>query len=342
MIRHKSLKMALAFSVSAGMGLAVAAPASAASVWTPVKNTALAQLMTDAAAPSLVTGTTLLPAGVAGARLLPSGSPAGPVPGWLKKALLTGKDLPEGYQPVPDALKAFSDTGSKVGDCGTKPADTKPGDTKPADTPPTGTKPPVGPGAGMPAHPGPRAAVAPPPVNPISPPPGQTATPAQQPVAPPQQPVAPPQKPTVPPPADNPPAKPADPTVRAAFMKGDAGPVLIEVINPAGDRAARDIVGQVAQAPRRCPSYDEGKPGTPDALHMVTMPLSVPKLGNRSAGVHFEVDMTSPRVTVHGKMIAVSVRGVVVTVLLANLEPPDQHELETITRTAVRKVQHQR
>jgi hypothetical protein len=125
-------------------------------------------------------------------------------------------------------------------------------------------------------------------------------------------------------------------------MRGDTGPILIEAINPVGDRAARDVVGVVADAPRRCPTYDEGKPGSPDALHMATFPLGVPRFGDKSAGVRFAVDLFSPRVTVHGKMVAVSVRGVVVTVLLADLEVPGQHELEAITRTAVQKIKRQK
>ncbi len=179
-------------------------------------------------------------------------------------------------------------------------------------------------------RPSPRVAVSPPdtplagpvPSPPVSPPPANSAPAANRPAAP----------------GDK---KDSD-TVRAAFMKGQTGPVLIEAINPAGDRAAKAVVDAVADAPRRCPTYDEGRPGTPDALHMATYPLSVPKFGNKSAGVRFEVDLNSPRVTVHGKMIAVSVKGVALTVLLANLEQPDQHELEAITRTAVRKMGKQK
>ncbi|GIE85212.1 hypothetical protein [Actinoplanes regularis] len=126
-------------------------------------------------------------------------------------------------------------------------------------------------------------------------------------------------------------------SVRAAFMKGDPGPILLEVINPAGDRSAA-IVDAVAEAPRRCPIYEEGKPGSSGALHMATLPLDVPKFGDKSAGVRFEVELTNPRATVHGKMVAVSVGGVAVTVLLANLEDPDQKELVAIAEAAVQKI----
>ncbi|BCY06995.1 hypothetical protein [Actinoplanes sp. L3-i22] len=327
-----ALGLPLAFLVSAGTGAAALTAdiahthrAYAASpTWTPARNTALAQLMADAVEPSLLVadaGGTPTPGQPTPGQPTPGKpTPGKPKPGNLTDALLAAGDLPQGYVPMPDALKAFSDTGSQIGACDKKP---------PAQPGPGVPDRPVAPGnptgPGLPVHPSPRIAVSPP------------GTPLANPIAPPPH-----------DPVKNPLPKPSDQatkgtgTVRVAFMKGDTGPVLIEAINPAGDRAARDVVAGVADAPRRCPTYDEGKPGSPDALHMATYPLDVPKFGNKAAGVRFEVDLNSPRTTVHGKMIAVSVRGVALTVLLANLEVPDQHELEAITRTAVQKLKKQR
>ncbi|WP_145830836.1 hypothetical protein [Actinoplanes teichomyceticus] len=375
-------------------------PGATGAGWTPAKNAALAQLLTDAVAPSLTIGSAR-----PGAGLLRGSAPttaAAPDPRRLKAALLTAADLPAGYVPMPDALKAFNDTGSPMGLCGTVPGG-------PADRPSVPDRP-VAPGAplgpGLPARPAPRgngpapiqvgtpavpsavpggapaapfaapsavpgsasaagpgrpsavpgSASAASPDAPSPAPGGASATPAVRPGHPSvvSSPAVPSTSPShsspVPstspshssaaPPAAS--AKPADRTVRTAFMRGETGPVLIEVINPVGDRAAADIIAQVAEAPRRCPAYDEGRPGEPDALHMATYALDVPRFGNGAAGVRFEVVTTSPRVTVHGKMIAVSVRGTVVTVVLANLEEPGRHELEAITRIAVRKVSQQK
>ncbi|GAA4600725.1 hypothetical protein BJY16_003639 [Actinoplanes octamycinicus] len=342
-IRHKTVKAAfglpLAIALSAGLGLAAGAarPASAGTVAPGSRtgtapaagwNVAIAQLMADAAAPALITSAAL-PAELAGATLLPGASPlpaaaadGKPDPARLKAALLVQTDLPHGYAPMPDALKAFADTGSTIGACdkAAEPPADKPG--TPAAKPGTPAGKP-----GTPAGPGIAQPVAP--DRPVAP--GEPTGPGL-PVQPSLRVAA---SPTGGP-------KPVSDTVRTAFMKGETGPILIEALNPAGDRAARDIVAQVADTPRRCPAYDEGKPGSPDALHMATHPLTVPRLGSKAAGIRFEVVMTSPRVTVHGKMIAVAVRGVALTVLLANLEEPDQHELEAITRAAVRKLKNQK
>ncbi|KUL26677.1 hypothetical protein [Actinoplanes awajinensis] len=368
-IRYKSVRTALGVALSAGLGLtaltadlalthraAAAATWSPAKsprpvVWNPAKNAALAQLMSDAATPSLIIGAAL-PASLAGSALLPGTSPLhAPAAGGkfdperLRAALLTPAELPAGYKPMPDALKAFTDTGSKIGMCDTTPA-TAPG----APVRPVAPGAPVGPGT--PAKPSPRSAVALAPGQPSQDsPPAAAAKPAAAAVAKPaaaaaattagaDMPAAKPVgagAPTATPQPGGQGQKVGSDTVRAAFMKGETGPVLIEAINPAGDRAARDIVAQVAAAPSRCPSYDEGKPGEPDALRMSTFPLGLPRFGNKSAGVRFEVEMTSPRVTVHGKMAAVSIRGAVITVLLVNIEQPGQHELEAITRKAVQK-----
>ncbi|GAA2674205.1 hypothetical protein [Actinoplanes palleronii] len=378
-IRYKSVRTALGVALSAGLGLtaltadlalthraaaaATWSPAKSARsvVWNPAKNAALAQLMSDAATPSLIIGAAL-PASLAGSALLPGTSPLHAVaaggkfdPERLRAALLTPAELPSGYKPMPDALKAFTDTGSKIGMCDTTPA-AAPG----APVRPVAPGAPVGPG--VPVKPSPRSAVA---LAPGQPSQDSPAAAAVKPAAAAQPAVAVKPAAAAQPAAaaaattagaDMPAAKPvgagaptATPqpggqgqkagsdTVRAAFMKGETGPVLIEAINPAGDRAARDIVAQVAAAPSRCPSYDEGKPGEPDALRMSTFPLDLPRFGNKSAAVRFEVEMTSPRVTVHGKMAAVSIRGAVITVLLVNIEQPGQHELEAITRKAVQK-----
>ncbi|WP_436521294.1 hypothetical protein [Actinoplanes sp. HUAS TT8] len=370
-IRHKTVKIAvgvpLALAVTAGFGLtcqaAVAATRTTASdtaprsTWTPTRNTALAQLMADAAAPSLAVGETGGGATFPGAArlLVTTGDPG---PGGLTDALLATGDLPRGYVPVPDALKAFADTGSQIGACDKKP------DQPSALNRPVASGAPEGPG--LPVHPSPRIAVTPPPgpqanptgpqanptgtrtspaaprTTPTTPPTGPRTNPATPPTGPRADPTGPLVDPTPPPGHPNPQAGGQGDTVRVAYMKGETGPVLIEALNPAGDRAAADVVAAVAEAPRRCPTYDEGRPGTPDALHMATYPLTVPRFGNRTAGVRFEVDLNSPRVTVHGKMIAVSVRGVALTVLLANLEQPDQRELVAITRTAVQKLNRRR
>ncbi|MFI1987710.1 hypothetical protein [Actinoplanes sp. NPDC020271] len=335
------------------------------STWTPTKNTTLAQLMVDAVAPSPAAGETGARATFPGAArlLVATGEPA---PGRLEAALLTVADLPKGYAPMPDALKAFADTGSRIGACDKKA-------TVPDRAVVSG-----GPeGPGLPVNPSPRVAVSPPAeasanppaplsdepttnpmdmppgkpdpgrATPVAPPPGQPGPASTEPGGNPVKPAAPAGKPAGKPvKAGHEPVKAGNKkdsgTVRVAFMKGETGPVLIEAIDPAGDRAAQAVVDAVADAPRRCPAYDEGTPGTPDALHMATYPLQVPKFGNRTAGVRFEVDLNSPRVTVHGKMIAVSVRGVALTVLLANLEQPDQRELEAITRAAVQKFDRQK
>ncbi|GAA2878062.1 hypothetical protein Acy02nite_15290 [Actinoplanes cyaneus] len=389
-IRHKTVKAALGlplvFAVTGGAGaaavtadLALSHRAAAAatrsadhggstrsatrggSTWTPTRNTALAQLMADAVAPSLAAGETDGRATFPGASrlLVTTGEP---VPGRLKAALLTVGDLPKGYVAMPDALKAFSDTGSQIGACDKK----RPQPAGAVTTPDRPVAPGAPEGPGLPVRPSPRIAVSP--SGEPNPAPGQPGATSGQPGATSGQPGAvagqpgaasgkpdptvatpvapPPGQPGSAPGKPGKPAKPGDKkdgdTVRVAFMKGETGPVLIEAINPAGDRAAQAVVDAVADAPRRCPTYDEGKPGTPDALHMATYPLQVPKFGNRTAGVRFEVDLNSPRVTVHGKMIAVSVRGVALTVLLANLEQPDQRELEAITRTAVQKLERQK
>jgi hypothetical protein len=380
-IRHKTVKAALGlplvFAVTGGTGaaavtadLALSHRAAAAatrsadhggstrsatrgeSTWTPTRNTALAQLMADAVAPSLAAGETDGRATFPGASRLVV-TTGEPVPGRLKAALLTVGDLPKGYVAMPDALKAFAGTGSQIGACDKKRP--QPAGAATASDRPVAPGAPEGPG--LPVRPSPRIAVSP--SGEPGPAPGQPGATSGQPGSVSGQPGAAPGKPDpavatpVKPPPGQPgsaPGKPAEPgdkkkdgdTVRVAFMKGETGPVLIEAINPAGDRAAQAVVDAVADAPRRCPTYDEGKPGTPDALHMATYPLQVPKFGNRTAGVRFEVDLNSPRVTVHGKMIAVSMRGVALTVLLANLEQPDQRELEAITRTAVQKLESQK
>lgn len=349
-IRHKTVKIALglplALAVAAGTAADVAltrraavaaVPSPAAdgtpgSTWTPTRNTALAQLMTDAVAPSMVTGdsgSTMFPAV---SRLLASSGQ--PVPNGLKDALLAVGDLPRGYVPMPDALKAFAGTGDQIGACDTRrPQPHRTGTVLPPPLDrPVASGTPEGPG--LPVLPSPRIAV-----SPTTRPAGAPTTrPAGAPTTRPAPAVSPTTSPA--PAATG--AKKKNGTVRVAFMKGETGPILIEALNPAGDAAARAVVTAVADAPRRCPTYDEGRPGTPDALHMATYPLTVPRLGNKSAGVRFEVEINSPRVTVHGKMIAVSVRGVALTVLLANLEEPDQGELVGIARKAVQKVNRRR
>ncbi|GIF04295.1 hypothetical protein Asi03nite_18330 [Actinoplanes siamensis] len=285
-------------------------------------------------------------------------------PDRLKAALLTLRDLPKGYVAVPGDMMSFSGAGTGGGNCAKVAGDRPPaGDRPEVPDRPVAPGSPAGPG--LPVRPSPRTAAVPPvlaammtlapgaaesaPPNPATSAPGgaTTTTDARA-----DLPVGPSARPGLSPrPSDSPrTGSPApggndggkDPTVQAAFMKGETGPVLLEAINPAGDRAARKIVAAVADSPRRCPTYDEGRPGTADYLHMAMFPLRVPKLGEESAGVRFEVELNHPPITVRGKAVAVAVRGVAVTVLLAHVEEPSQHELETIARTAVQKINRKR
>src|SRR4051812_20097280 len=118
-IRHKTVKTAVGFALSAGLGLtaltadlaltphtasaAIWSPAKSGptSAWNPANNSALAQLMSDAAAPSLTIGSAL-PASLAGSALLTGSSSLmaaavaadKPDPVRLKAALLTPAELP--------------------------------------------------------------------------------------------------------------------------------------------------------------------------------------------------------------------------------------------------------
>jgi len=71
---------------------------------------------------------------------------------------------------------------------------------------------------------------------------------------------------------------------------------------------------------------------------MKQSPLRVPRLGDASSGVKVVMRMPEPNPTMHGKMVVVAWRDVSVTLVVMGSAKPDQHEVEKIAATALRKL----
>jgi hypothetical protein len=124
---------------------------------------------------------------------------------------------------------------------------------------------------------------------------------------------------------------------QAAFIKALDLSYMFENLTAAGDKPARAIVADVARTPRRCPAFTITEDG--DTTRMSLFPLTVPRLGDASAGIRVVGRTTDPTTTVHAKVVVVARRGVLVTLVIVALTRPDQHELETVAARAVRKLE---
>lgn len=131
------------------------------------------------------------------------------------------------------------------------------------------------------------------------------------------------------------PAKPAD-NAQVMFLRGKDTTIVFESLNAVGKKAARAVVADYADAPRRCPvvTVDDGG----EKVRLTQFPLRVPRLGDASTGVRFVMRMPKPNPVMHGKMVVVAWHDVSVTLLVMGLTKPDQPEVENIAASALRKL----
>ncbi|MEU7908920.1 hypothetical protein [Actinoplanes sp. NPDC049118] len=129
--------------------------------------------------------------------------------------------------------------------------------------------------------------------------------------------------------------KPAD-SVQVMFMKEKDNTVLFESLTATGDKAARAVVADYADAPRRCRAItlDKGD----DEIRMTQFPLRVPRLGDAATGIRFVMKMKEPETTMHGKMVVVASGDISATIMVLGLTKPDQGEVEKIAAAAVEKL----
>jgi hypothetical protein len=129
--------------------------------------------------------------------------------------------------------------------------------------------------------------------------------------------------------------KPAD-NAQVMFLRADDTTIVYESLKAVGKKAARAVVADYADAPRRCPTITVDDGGS--KVRMTQSALRIPRLGDASTGVQFVMDMPKPTPKMHGKMVVVAWRDLSVTLLVISMTKPDQQELEKVAATALGKL----
>ncbi|GID91822.1 hypothetical protein ACFQFC_00620 [Amorphoplanes digitatis] len=111
--------------------------------------------------------------------------------------------------------------------------------------------------------------------------------------------------------------------------------VVVEHIAVIGEDKAQAVVDGFAEAPERCPVITTGEGD--DKVRVTQSPLTVPDLGDASAGIKV-VYKTSEPPAVQVKMIAVAWQDLSLVLMYLGSDEPGRDEVETIAAAAAEKL----
>jgi hypothetical protein len=138
-----------------------------------------------------------------------------------------------------------------------------------------------------------------------------------------------------------PPANPGKPPDNATvmFLKEKTLDIVSEGLTAVGDKAARDVVADYADAPRRCPTVT--MQSGDDEITWTQSPLRVPRLGDASTGLRLVLKMVDPTPDMYGKVVVIAWHDVSIALVVVGVTEPDQHKVEKLAAKALRKLKRQ-
>ncbi|MEV4517439.1 hypothetical protein AB0K00_51850 [Dactylosporangium sp. NPDC049525] len=122
------------------------------------------------------------------------------------------------------------------------------------------------------------------------------------------------------------------------FQGGPIGPFLTESVTVTDGAQARESVAAMAQAASRCANFTGQVPGSAATMRMAIGQLSVGALGDATAAVRVTATVDGFPVTIHAHLFAVAYRGLLMLVVLAQLDEVKADDAEALARKAFEKL----